>query len=106
MNLFKKTIISLLAMLPLGAISYAAEFESKVENNKADIKSEFERRLLEDELPQKYYDYLQRQNILNMDELVDGKNQEHYLRLLKEFEKDIGSAVMATSGAISIGGTF
>lgn len=106
MSLFKKTVISLLAILPLGAISYAAEFENNIETNKADIKSEFERRLLEDELPQKYYDYLQRQNILNMDELVDGKNQEHYLRLLKEFEKDIGSAVMATSGAISIGGTF
>lgn len=106
MNLFKKTVISLLAMLPLGAVSYAAEFENKVDVNKADIQAEFERRLLDYELPSKYYNYLQRQSIESLDDLVADKNHAHYLRMLKEFEKDIQGGVMASSGAISIGGTF
>ena len=105
MNLFKKTIISLLAMLPLGAISYAAEFEQHVDANKVDIKAEFERRLLDYELPQKYYDFLQRQNIQSLDELVTDENQAQYRRLLEEFEKD-SAILMAVGGTISFGGTF
>lgn len=106
MNLFKKTIISLLAMLPFGAIAYAAEFESNVDVGIGDVQAEFERRLLDHELPEKYYNYLQRQNIVSLDELVADRNHAHYLRLLEEFEKDIENGIMASSGAISIGGTF
>jgi len=107
MSPFKKVLLSLLSMLPLGSISYAADFESSVDMNKAvNVQEEFEIRLERNELPEKYYNYLGQQNILSMDDLVSERNLEHYRKMLKEFELDIKNGVYAAGGAISIGGTF
>lgn len=107
MNIFKKTILSLLSTLPLGAISHAAEFEKNVDMSKwTNVQTEFEQRLQANELPEKYYNYLSQQNIIDMDELTAERNHSHYQRLLKEFQLDLQHGVYAASGAISIGGTF
>lgn len=107
MSPFKKIILSVLSALPLGSISYAADFQNSVDVKEiTNVQQEFEARLQANELPEKYYNYLGQLNILSMDELVAERNLEHYRKMLKEFELDIQSGVMAAGGAISIGGTF
>ena len=101
-------LLALLATLPLGAVSYAADFESQVDMSKwtpEKIKAEFDDRLQANELPEKYYEYLNQLGIARMEDLVAAKNHEHYKRLLKEFKSDKEMGVFMLTGAISIGTT-
>ena len=58
----KKVLLSIIATLPLGAISYAADYERNVEvPDVGDLAVEFEEELLQFSLPNKYYDYMEKQ---------------------------------------------
>lgn len=109
MNPLKRILLTLLATLPLGAVSYAAEFESQVDMSKwtpEEIKAEFDYRLQADQLPEKYYEYMEKLGIISMDELTAAKNYNYYQRMLKEFKTDHEIGVYRMSGALSIGTTF
>lgn len=109
MNPLKRILLTLLATLPLGAVSYAAEFESQVDMSKwtpEQIKAEFDYRLQVNDLPEKYYEYLGKLGIVSMDELTAAKNFDYYQRMLKEFKTDHQMGVYRMSGALSIGTAF
>jgi|GEM_PF-3571213 len=109
MNPLKKMLLTLLATLPLGAVSYAADFESQVDMSKwtpEQIKSEFDYRLQARELPEKYYEYLGKLGIGSMDDLTAARNLGYYQRMLKEFKADHKIGVYAISGQLSIGTAF
>lgn len=109
MNPLRKILLTLLATLPLGAVSYAAEFENQIDMSKwtpEQIKAEFDYRLQAHELPEKYYEYLNKLGIVSMDELTAARNFNYYERMLKEFKGDQKIGVYATSGALSIGTAF
>lgn len=109
MNPLKKILLMLLTTLPLGAVSYAAEFESQVDMSKwtpEEIKAEFDYRLQAEELPEKYYAYLARLGIVSMDELTAAKNFNYYQHMLREFKADHQMGVYRMSGSISIGTAF
>lgn len=109
MNPIKRLLLTLLATLPLGAVSYAAEFENQVDMGKwtpEQIKAEFDYRLQANELPEKYYEYLGKLGIVNMDDLTAEKNLNYYQRMLKEFKADHEIGVYRMSGALSIGTAF
>lgn len=108
MNVLRKILLTLLATLPLGAVSYAADFENQVDMSKwtpEQIKTEFDYRLQAHELPEKYYEYLNRLGIVSMDELIAARNFNYYQRMLNEFKADHQIGIYATSGALSIGTT-
>ncbi len=105
MNPLKKAIFWLLAILPLGSISYAADYELHVETPDAgDIISQFEERLSEENLPLKYYNYMGENGIVDLDDLRAERNYRHFLQMLLEFEKDTLFGMTASSGQLSIGG--
>ncbi len=106
MNPLKKAIFWLLAILPLGSISYAADYELHVETpDSGDIISQFEESFSEETLPQKYYYYMDKHGIITLEDLRAERNYRHFLQMLLEFEKDSQYGVTASGGAISIGGT-
>lgn len=109
MSPMKRMLLTLLATLPFGAVSYAAEFENQVDMSKwtpEQIKAEFDYRLQANELPEKYYEYLSKLGIGSMEELTAARNFSYYERMLKEFKGDHKIGVYATSGALSIGTAF
>lgn len=109
MNVFKKMLLAALASLPLGAVSYAAAYEGQIDTpawTPEEIKAEFDARLQNYGLPERYYDYLNQLGIVNIEELNAAKNLEHYKRLLREFKIDKKIGVFRMSGAISIGTTM
>lgn len=109
MKQLKRILLTMIASLPLGAVSYAAAFEGQVDQpswTPEQIKTEFDARLMSNGLPSRYYDYLDRAGIVTMEELIADKNLEHYERLLKEFNVDKKMGVFRMAGAISIGTTM
>lgn len=109
MNVFKRMLLTALASLPLGAVSYAAAYEGQVDTpawTPEEIRAEFDARLQTYGLPERYYDYLNQFGIVNIEELTATRNLEHYQRLLKEFKIDKKVGVFRMSGAISIGTTM
>lgn len=108
MNPLRKILLTLLAALPLGAVSYAADFENQIDMSQwtpEQIKAEFDYRLQAHELPEKYYEYLNKLGIVSVDELVAARNYNYYQRMLREFKLDHQIGVYAASGTLSIGTT-
>lgn len=103
--MFKKCLISILAILPLGAASYAAQFEKAIEQkSEEELQVEFDYKIQNNELPKKYYQYLIKNNILSIEELYGCQNEMHYERLLSVYLEEQNALFMRYAGSISLGG--
>lgn len=91
MSIFKRVSVFFLSLLPIKAISYAAEYNSNVEYPILDsqqIKEEFLGKLDNMLLHQKYYDFMAKKNINNTTELLHIKNVTALNSAVKQYAKD------------------
>lgn len=105
--MFRKIILALIAVFPLGAISYAADYEQKNNSGSTDVRQEFEFLLKSYQLPEKYYNYLDKNGYVDVEQFLAERNLDQYLKMLEEFENDLDNGIFQAAGAtISIGGSF
>ena len=105
--MFRKIMLTLVAILPLGAASYAADFEQKNLGMDVDVQEEFEFLLKNYQLPEKYYNFLIRNGYVDVEQFLAEQNLSQYLKMLEEFKSDINNGMLQAAGSsISIGGTF
>ncbi|MBT4761043.1 MAG: hypothetical protein HOO06_05035 [Bdellovibrionaceae bacterium] len=101
----KKAIISLLAILPISSIAFAADYNLNsvdVPVEPEQVEEEFLQRLEDNQLPLKYYRFLKEHKIENSDQLLSDDNLEKKNRLLDEYSKDYVAPLGRVSGTISI----
>lgn len=105
MKPFKKAVLFLASLLPIPAISFAADFNNQIETPQIsafDLEQEFFRRLESDLLPGKYYKFFEQNQIFCPEDLVQPRNQKFRDRALKQFEKDLKDITLMASGANSM----
>lgn len=101
----RKLILSLLAILPISSIAFAADFQlNKVDEPKCpeEIEDEFLQRLEDQQLPLKYYRFLRDHKIKSTEELLSEENEKLRKRLIEEYNKDYVAPMARESGTISI----
>ena len=105
--MFRKIILALVAVLPLGSVSYAANYAQKNQSSSTDIREEFEFLLKNYQLPEKYYNYLYKNGYVDVEQFLAERNLDQYLKMLEEFESDMDGGIFQAAGAtISIGGSY
>ena len=101
----KKAFISLLTMLPISSIAFAADYNLNSIGDSQDsieVEEEFLQRLEDNQLPLKYYRFLKQHQISNSEQLQSDEYSEHKNRLLDEYFNDFKSPMERASGTISI----
>jgi hypothetical protein len=101
----RKLILSLLAILPISSIAFAADFQlNNVDEPKCpeEIEDEFLQRLEDQQLPLKYYRFLRDHKIKSTEELLSEENEKLRKRLIEEYNKDYVAPMGRESGTISI----
>ena len=92
MNLAKKIILSLLSLLPIQAIVFAADFDKQVDTETYEevinLNDEFIRRYVGKFLPELYYKLLEAEGIENLADLLKPENSEIKRRAIKKFVQD------------------
>ena len=105
MKLFKRTLIQLLAVMPIASISFAADFNLNIDKDEpsADkVRQEFLQKLQENQLPLKYYRFLKEHNIKDTKTLMSEEYDLERERLMEEYLKDYVVPYARSSGTISI----
>lgn len=104
MKPFKKMIWSMMTLLPISSIAFAAEYNLQIEDKPLDpkvVEEEFMQRLGDNQLPLKYYRYLQDHQIYNSDLLRSKEFEAQRKRMLDEYIKDFKDVYSRSSGTIS-----
>ncbi len=101
----RKTVISLLAMLPISSIAFAAEYKLHFDDTVKDsveIEKEFLQKLEGNQLPLKYYRFLKKHSIRTSDQLELEENLVNKDLLIEEYIDDYIAPMGKTSGNTSI----
>ena len=72
------------------------------EEEPAEIEQEFLQKLEENQLPTKYYRFLQKHNIQNSDQLLSEHYSEHKQRLVEEYIQDYKEPMLRSGGGFSV----
>lgn len=102
MKQIRKIILALLSILPIQAISFAAEFSESVEFPSVDLKKleeEFFNKLDNKMLPPKYYTFLEKHEIYSSEELKQENADILYKLLFRYSVERIDSKIMASSAS-------
>lgn len=92
-------------MLPISSIAFAAEYNLNIDKaleEPAEIEQEFLQKLEENQLPTKYYRFLQKHNIQNSDQLLSEHYSEHKQRLVEEYIQDYKEPMLRSGGGFSV----
>ena len=105
MNLAKKIILSILSVLPIQAIVFAADFNEQIDTGSLEeainLNDEFIRRYDGKFLPDLYYKLLEAEGIYNIDDLLDPENADIIRRALKKFAQDWSDMKLMSSSSSS-----
>ena len=101
----KKILLSLLTILPISSIAFAAEFQLHNLGEKKcpeEIEEEFLQRLEEQNLPLKYYQFLKKHQIGSTVDLMSDEFASHKKRLIDEYTNDYVTPIAREGGTISV----
>lgn len=100
MTKIKKVIFVLLSFLPIHAIALAVEYNANVAFPAIDqkaLREEFLKKLDSEQLPEKYYNFLEKNGIFSSDDLIKRESSSILRRVLKKYcEERIDEKVMAS----------
>lgn len=100
MKKIKKVLFVLLSLLPIQAIALAMEYNSNVALPAIDqdaLKEEFLKKLDSEQLPEKYYNFLEKNGIFSTDDLIKRQSSSILRKVLKKYaEERIDEKVMAS----------